>query len=168
MRRPAPRRPGRASRDRRWARPRPRLGSPLHLVLLACSFALAGYAGIRLLADDWLGVLLWFVGAALVHDLVLVPLYGAVDRAVVHGCGRRRDLVVYVRAPAVFSGLLLLVWFPLIGGRVSERYERFTGLPATGFAGRWLLLTAALFGCSALLLVARLRRETKQRPPADH
>ncbi|MER6924634.1 hypothetical protein ABT314_37830, partial [Streptomyces spiralis] len=57
------------------------LGSPLQLVLLACSFALAGYAGVRLFAGDWFGVALWFVGAALLHDLVLLPLYAAADRA---------------------------------------------------------------------------------------
>ncbi|MGJ5949581.1 hypothetical protein [Streptomyces neyagawaensis] len=59
------------------------LGSPLQLLLLAGSFALAGYAGVRLLADDWFGVALWFVGAAVVHDLVLLPLYAAADRALV-------------------------------------------------------------------------------------
>ena len=63
------------------------MGSPLQLLLLACSFALAGYAGVRLLADDWLQVALWFVGAALVHDLVLLPLYATLDRAVVRASG---------------------------------------------------------------------------------
>jgi hypothetical protein len=64
------------------ARPRIPLGSPLQLMLLGCSFALAAYAGVRLLADDWVGVALWIVGAALLHDLVLLPLYVAADRAV--------------------------------------------------------------------------------------
>lgn len=53
--------------------PRLPIGSPLQLLLSACSFALAAYAGVRLLADDWFGVALWFVGAALLHDLVLLP-----------------------------------------------------------------------------------------------
>lgn len=61
---------------------KPVLGSPLQILLLACSFALAGYAGVRLLAGDWFGVALWFVGAAVLHDLVLVPLYAGADRAV--------------------------------------------------------------------------------------
>ncbi|MGQ4362233.1 hypothetical protein [Streptomyces sp. SAS_272] len=56
---------------------------PFPLLLLACSFALAGYAGVRLLADDWFAVALWFVGAALLHDLVLLPLYAMADRAAV-------------------------------------------------------------------------------------
>ncbi len=159
-------RPVPLSRDRLRAA----AGSPLQLVLLAASFALAGYAGVRLLSGDWFGILLWFVGAALLHDLVLLPLYAAADRALVHGLGAlgHRDAVLYVRVPAALSGLLLLLWFPLISGRVAERYEAGTGLPGDGFAARWLLITAVLFGASGLLLVLRLRRAAKQRPPADH
>lgn len=150
--------------------PRPRLviGSPLQLLLLACSFALAAYAGVQLLAQDWFGVALWIVGAALLHDLVLLPLYAAADRALVKAAGRRRTQVMYVRVPAALSGLLLLVWFPLIGGRVTARYASATGLSADGFLARWLLVTAVLFGGSALLFVLRLRRATKLRPPAVH
>jgi hypothetical protein len=153
------------------------VGSPFQLLLLACSFALAGYAGVRLLAEDWFGVALWFVGAAVLHDLVLLPLYAVLDRAVVRTSGvvGRRELTLYVRVPAAFSGLLLLVWFPLISGRVADRYRSFTGLSPDGFLARWLLITALLFGGSALLLVLRLwllrrrlRRATKDRPPAVH
>ncbi|MFF9028174.1 hypothetical protein [Streptomyces iakyrus] len=153
--------------------PRLPLGSPLHLLLLSCSFALAAYAGVRLLAGDWLGVALWVVGAALLHDLVLLPLYAAADRAVVSGFGavRRRAWAMYVRVPAALSGLLLLVWFPLISGAVERRYRSATGLPADVFLARWLLITAVLFGGSALLLAVRLlrlRRAAKCRPPAVH
>lgn len=152
------------------------LGSPLQLLLLGCTFALAGYAGVRLLADDWLGVTLWFVGAALVHDLVLVPLYAALDRvlvrtaAVVVAAGGQRERVAYVRVPAALSGLLLLVWFPLISGSASRRYASATGLSEDGFGflARWLLITAVLFAGSGLLLVRRLRSATKERPSADH
>ncbi|WP_329326076.1 hypothetical protein [Streptomyces luteogriseus] len=146
------------------------LGSPLQLLLLSCSFALAAYAGVRLLAGDWLGVALWVVGAAVLHDLVLLPLYAAADRAVVRGLGRvrRREWVMYARVPAALSGLLLLVWFPLISGMVEERYRSGTGLPPQVFLTRWLLITAVLFAGSALLLVLRLRRAAKRRPPAVH
>ncbi len=151
-------------------RPRLVVGSPFQLLLLGCSFALAGYAGVRLLAGDWFQVVLWFVGAAVLHDLVLVPLYAAADRALTGTLGalRRREWIGYVRVPAALSGLLLLVWFPLISGRVDERYRLATGLSADGFLARWLLITAVLFGGSALLLALRVRRATKQRPPADH
>ncbi|SOR80358.1 hypothetical protein SCNRRL3882_3813 [Streptomyces chartreusis NRRL 3882] len=152
-------------------RPRFPVGSPFQLLLLTCSFALAAYAGVRLLAGDWLGVALWFVGAALLHDLVLLPLYAALDRAVVRGLGTRREWVRYVRVPAALSGLLLLVWFPLVSGMVERRYRSATGLPADVFAARWLLITAVLFGGSALLLAVRLlrlRRAAKRRPSAVH
>lgn len=155
------------------------IGSPFQLLLLACSFALAAYAGVRLLTAEWSRVALWFVGAAVLHDLVLVPLYAGADRAVSEAldAGGRRDLTMYVRVPAAFSGLLLLVWFPLISGKVADHYRSATALPADGFLARWLLITAALFAGSALLLVLRsrrasrrgpLRRATKERPPADH
>lgn len=162
-------------------RPRPPLGNPFEILLLACSFALAAYAGLRLFAGDWSGVALWLVGAALLHDLVLLPLYSLADRAALRGLGAvgRREWAMYVRVPAALSGLLLLVWFPLISGMVDRRYRSATGLPADGFPARWLLITAVLFGGSALLLAVRvarsggrapgrLRRAAKRRPPAAH
>ncbi|WP_240634412.1 MULTISPECIES: hypothetical protein [Streptomyces] len=152
------------------------LGSPFQILLLACSFALAGYAGVQLLAGDWFGVALWFAGAALLHDLVLVPLYGVADKALVRSLGAvgRREWTLYVRVPAAFSALLLLVWFPLISGQVADRYRSATGMSGDGFLARWLLITAVLFGGSAVLFVLRglrsrsrsRRRATKERPPA--
>ncbi len=149
------------------------LGSPFQLLLLACSFAFAGYAGVRLFDGDWRGIVLWIVGAALLHDLVLLPLYAAADRAVLSGLGAagRRAWAPYVRVPAVLSGLLLLVWCPLILNLVDTRYRAATGMSADVYLGRWLLITAVLFGGSALLLVLRgpgVRRATKRRPPAVH
>ena len=147
-------------------------GGPLHLVLMAASFALAGYAGIRLLegGDSHL-VVLWFVGAALVHDLVLLPLYTLADRTVTGALGRRRGLVNFVRVPALLSGLLLLMWWPLIT-RHTHRYEPAGGMSPDRFLGNWLLITAALFALSALWLVVRTvrsrRRVTKGRPSVSH
>ncbi|MFC8566055.1 hypothetical protein ACFUIW_09840 [Streptomyces sp. NPDC057245] len=158
---------------RRPRPPRPPLrsltGSPAQILLLCCSFALAGYAGVRLLDGDWWGVALWFVGAALLHDLVLLPLYALADRAVVRGLGAvgRREWALYVRVPAAFSGLLLLVWFPLISGRVDERYRSVAGLSPDGFLTRWLLITAVLFGGSALLLALRVLRSATKRRSSD-
>lgn len=60
------------------------------------------------------------------------------------------------------------MWFPLISGRTAERYRLATGLSPDGFLTRWLLITAVLFGGSAALLVRRVRRAAKQRPPAPH
>ncbi len=144
---------------------------PLHLLLMAASFALAGYAGVRLLAGDTFGVVVWFVGAALVHDLVLVPLYAAADRLLCRTAGPRSGLVNFVRVPVFLSGLLLLVWFPLIT-RQTERYEPASGLSPDVFLGNWLLITAALFAVSGVWLVVRTlrarRSETNERPSASH
>lgn len=144
--------------------------SPLHLLLVLASFALAAYAGVRLFKGDTLGVALWFVGAALLHDLVLLPFYAVTDRASQRlftegtgaGEGRTRPSVNYVRVPLFVSGLLLLVWWPLVLGRV-DHYTAYTGLPADGFLGRWLLITAALLVASAVTLLVRMWHETAPR-----
>lgn len=144
---------------------------PLHLLLMVSSFALAGYAGVRLLDGDTLLILVWFVGAALVHDLVLLPLYSAADRALRVPFSRSPGMVNFVRVPLLLSGLLLLMWFPLIT-RHAERYEPASGMSPDRFLGNWLLITAALFAVSASWLVARTvrarRRATKGRPSASH
>ena len=173
----------RGARAVRALRRRLRYGEgPLHLLLMLASFALTGYAGLRLLAGgQWPLVLVWFVGAALLHDLVLLPLYSAADRALARctaARARHRAWTGYVRVPAAVSGLLLLVWLPLIAGSwdpaSAARYEAGTGLPGGVFLARWLLVTAGLCVLSALWLLcrtlpprlrraARRRRETKQR-----
>ncbi|WP_309238087.1 hypothetical protein [Streptomyces albidus (ex Kaewkla and Franco 2022)] len=142
--------------------------SPLHLLLVLCSFALTAYAGIRLLEDDALMVAVWFVGAALVHDLLLLPLYTVTDRALqalllrvpgagARGAGTMRKRVNYVRVPAFISLLLLAVWWPLVLNQV-DRYAAYTGLNAAIYWGNWLLITAVLFALSALCLVVSALR----------
>ncbi|MFK0237531.1 hypothetical protein [Streptomyces vinaceus] len=147
--------------------------SPLHLLLVLASFALAVYAGLRLFQGDTLGVAVWFVGAALLHDLVLLPLYSVTDRAVQAlipqgpdgGRPPPRLSVNHVRVPAFVSGVLLLVWWPLVLHRV-EHYTAATALPADGFLGRWLLITATLFAASALVLVVRTWRWSRAQRQA--
>ncbi|WBB64586.1 hypothetical protein O7599_22305 [Streptomyces sp. WMMC500] len=137
------------------------------LVLLLASFALTGYAAVRLFDKHPLAVALWLVAAAILHDLALVPLYSLADRGARRVLGPR--LVNYVRFPAVVSGLLLLVYFPLILRQVG-RYERVTGLPADAYLYRWLLITAGLFAASALVLAARrtvARPRSSGPPPAS-
>lgn len=74
---------------------------PLHLLLLVATFCLAYYAGVRLLDGDTVGVLLWFAGSAVLHDLVLLPVYAGADRALRAALGPRQALVNFVRVPAV-------------------------------------------------------------------
>lgn len=147
--------------------------SPLHLLLTLASFALAGYAGIRLLEGDTVRVAIWFVGAALLHDLVLLPLYSVTDRGAqllfrgTSATGERppRPSVNYFRVPASVAGVLFLVWWPLILRR-GGHYTAYTALPADGFLARWLLITAGLFIASAIVFVVRTRLRLRRERQA--
>jgi hypothetical protein len=135
--------------------------TPLHLLILLASFALCGYAAFRWLSYDWLSIAVWFVGAAVLHDIVLVPLYGGVDWVMHKALRGRRPAggraVNHIRVPAFVSLLLLLVYWPLVLDDVP-RYPQATDLSAAVFLGRWLLVTAVLFACSAVwFAVARVR-----------
>jgi hypothetical protein len=126
---------------------------PLHLLLLVACFALAGYAALKLVHARPVMVIIWFVGAAVAHDIVLVPFYAFIDRS-----WRRRGTLP--RVPWLnyaISGLLLLVFLPEIA-RLSDRYSATTGLDADGYLGRWLAVTGVLFLVSAALYARRLRR----------
>ena len=137
---------------------------PGQLVALLLSFALAGYAVSRLLDD--LPVLLrigvWFVGAALVWDLLLGPALAAADRAL-RPLSRLGPVPVlnYVRVPVLVSGLLLLVWAPLVLQRSAPTFTRKSGLSADPYLERWLAVSAVLIAVSALayaVAVVRARR----------
>ncbi|WYB29251.1 hypothetical protein V6574_01460 [Streptomyces sp. SM1P] len=168
--------PGSAASRRPRFSPRRLYGEgPFHLILLAASFCLAGYAGVRLLDGDTVGVLLWFAGAAVLHDLVLLPVYAGADRALRAALGPRTALVNFVRVPAFLSGLLLLIWFPLIARRTERRYEAAAGTTPDVYFGNWLLITGVLFALSALWLLVRAlrsrtgrRSDTNVRPSAPH
>ncbi|QXG75952.1 hypothetical protein KUM42_19665 [Modestobacter sp. L9-4] len=131
--------------------------SPLHLAGTLAALAVAGVAARQLLGDRPVAVLVWLVGAALVHDLVLAPLYLALDRAG-RGAGARPWWWGHVRFPAALSLLLLLVWAPEITRRSEGTFRAATGLDQSGYLGRWLALTGALFALSAVLLLVRLVR----------
>jgi hypothetical protein len=123
--------------------------SPLHLVAHLAAFALAGFALLQIAGlRTAVTILLWLLACVLLHDLVLLPSYAALDRL-----GRRalgRD-VNFVRVPALLSGLLLLVFLPSIAGEGASTYERVSGVPSEGYLGRWLLVTAVVFVVSGVL-----------------
>ncbi|MDQ3849826.1 MAG: hypothetical protein M3296_04320 [Actinomycetota bacterium] len=138
------------------SRRRASLGGPLQVLSTLASLALAAYAFTRIFAGTQpANVVMWFVGAIVLHDLIAFPLYTALDRLAL---GRRVRAVNHVRVPALFSGLTFIVFFPLILGLSDGRYERATALPADVYLGRWLLLCGALFAASALLYALRARR----------
>ncbi|MCW2725017.1 MAG: hypothetical protein JWN35_1938 [Frankiales bacterium] len=154
---------------RRW---RDRYGAgPLHLLSLLACFALAGYAFLQASHGPLpLRMAVWFVGALIAHDLVLFPLYALADRSLTALRPRRtvRDpgAVNYLRVPALLSGLLLLMFFPLILRRSEGPYGAASGLDQAPYLGRWLLLTGLAFGISAVLYAVRARRGPGPSPAA--
>jgi hypothetical protein len=141
---------------------------PLHLAGHLALVALAAWVLWHMFGSDVaprpLNLLLWLALGALVHDLVLLPAYSLVDRAV-----RRlpADLVNHVRFPLALSGLLLLVWFPLILERQPGAYVNALGRQPPDFLGRWLAVSAGLFILSALVFaLRRAAGRGRAAPPA--
>jgi fumarate reductase subunit D len=142
--------------------------SPLHLLAHATAFVIAAYALAQIFRGGKVAnFLAWFVGAAVLHDLVFFPLYTGLDRLAHHGTRRLRrrevPMINYLRVPALISGLLLLIYFPLIFDLADRTYFRASGHHVEGYARNWLLITAALFTGSAVLYAIRLRRHTHRR-----
>lgn len=153
----------------RWLRRRYGAG-PLHLALLAASFAIAGAAFVRFFdpGSNGANIVIWFVGAIVFHDLVLFPLYSLVDliagRTLSHS--RLHPPVSprnHLRVPAALSAMLLLVYFPLILQLGSSTYHAASGMSTRGYLARWLLLTGGLFACSAVAYAVRIRRAARRR-----
>ena len=142
--------------------------SPLHLLAMISSFALAGYAAAELLPVNPVGILVWLVAAVIGHDLLLMPLYTLADRSVL-AVVRHRPLplpagrwINYLRVPAVLSGLLLLIWFPLIL-RLPGPFTASTTLSLNPYLWHWLVVTGALFLLSATVLALRLRTSRRDQ-----
>jgi hypothetical protein len=145
--------------------------SPLHLIGHLAAFVVAAWAIGQILGGgaivNWIA---WFVGAALLHDFVALPVYSSLDR-VLSAAGRREPrrfrapVGNHLRAPAVISGILLIVYFPLILGLSSSNYHNDTGHRLAGYTRNWLLITAGLFLVSALIYVIRAAPRPERRPP---
>lgn len=142
---------------------------PAHLLVLAASFVLAVVALDALLVTRGWDRAGWLLGAAVVHDLLLLPAYVALDAGLVALWRRHPGRVAwltFVRLPLVVSGALLLVFSPVIL-RLSTGYEGKTGRSMDGFLGDWLLVTAVLAAGSLLAYLARVaavRRRSGRGP----
>jgi hypothetical protein len=137
--------------------------NPLHLLVAIACFAISGYAAGKLEAGgDVIGILVWLGGAVIGHDLILFPVYAIADRSVMTVFRRRPPAlpavpwINYLRVPVVFSGILLLIWFPLIFQLPKQFTADHPDLPLSPYLGHWLAVTGALFLLSALAYAVRL------------
>lgn len=149
--------------------------TPLHLLGLLASLLLAG-AGVvgwfdSFTGPDILRILVWLLGAALAHDLILLPLYSLLDRIAFGAThGRRVDRAsqhgggwAYVRIPALLSGLLLLVFFPEAFRLGDSTFRAASGFSQSVYLARLLASCGALFALSGIVYaisLARARRRT--------
>ena len=138
---------------------------PLHLAAHLGLFFVTGWSIDQILGShqivNWI---VWFLGAALLHDLVLLPAYSVLDRGL-RRVGRRgrgpgarapnSALINHLRIPAAVAGILLLVYFPVIVGFSSVNYHADSGHALSGYTRNWLLICAGLFLASALLAAGR-------------
>ncbi|MEU8112292.1 hypothetical protein [Micromonospora sp. NPDC048947] len=159
--------------------------SPQHLVAMIACFTLTGWVALRIAEEATAGrMLLWFVGAAVAHDLILFPIYASADR-VLRGALRRSGHAAtdgqspaahhplprraghtpsrpsplnHIRVPALATGLLFLVYLPGILRQGRETYLAATGQDQHPYLARWLAITATLFLVSGVwYLVWRIR-----------
>src|ERR1700691_3249551 len=144
--------------------------SPLHLLALLACFALAGYAAFELVPTRPVAIAVWFVGAVVGHDIVLMPLYSIADRSVFEAIRHSRPnlptvpWINYLRVPLGLSALLFLVWSPLIL-RLTTHYQLSTTLSPDPYVWHWLAVTGALFLLSAIAYAFRLRRAHRAASP---
>lgn len=142
--------------------------SPLHLLAVIASFAVAGYGFFMLFKSPAPeSTLLYFGFAVIAHDMIAFPLYSAlnfvagrttkaVEPAGVAAIGV--PAINYLRVPFLLSAISLAMFFPLILGLSADRYEANTRLDAGVFLGRWLGICAVVFTASAILYAVKLRR----------
>lgn len=150
---------------------------PFHLAGAVCCLAVAGYAVTRVLGQGgWAAIFLWFAACIVLHDLIGWPIYTATDRFLTRfqrrraatmataptgaACsgpdGRTVHWVNHVRFPVVISGLLLVMFFPLVLRLSNNTYESLVGFNENAYLTNWLVVTAVLCVVSVVLYVARL------------
>ncbi|MCV7100629.1 hypothetical protein [Mycobacterium palustre] len=150
---------------------------PLHLVTMASGFALLGYilatfTPAALWDPDtwWHSIAAWFAVAVIAYDLLLFPLCALADRVIFAGrrpAPRNVSARNHIRVPTLGAGLTLLIFLPGIIEQGAPTYQAATGQTQQPFLGRWLLLTAAMFGLSALSYAARLVAARRRAPDGN-
>lgn len=129
--------------------------TPLHLIGNLLCFALAGYAIVQIFGIASSGnAFVWLIGAILLHDAVLWPIYSGADTVGRRLLGRA---VNYVRIPLGLSLVLALVFVSTLLSKGEGTYTRVSGLHWDGYVTRWLVVSAALFVVSAAAYLVRGR-----------
>ncbi len=129
--------------------------TPWHLLGHVALFVLTAYAITQIFTLGAPGnAMVWLIGAVLLHDAVLWPLYTSADRA---GQLLLRGATNYVRIPLGLSLLMLLVFPGTILGKGAGAYRNASGRTYDGYVLRWLVVSAALFVVSAVVYLVRRR-----------
>jgi hypothetical protein len=140
--------------------------SPLHLAGHLATFAIAFFAIYRIASGGGLAkVIALYIGLAIAHDLIFLPAYSGLDRVTRAGLARLRarrlgsvPAINHIRAPALISGLLLIIYFPFISRKADSNYFQLSGHHIEGYLRNWLLISAVLFLGSGVIYALRVRR----------
>jgi hypothetical protein len=136
--------------------------SPWHLAGHLAYLALAAYVLAQLLdRPSAANIVTWLIAAVVLHDLVLLPAYTLLDRALWRAAPR--PLAGALRTAAVLSGLTLLVFFPPILGLNDRTFARAAGYDPSGYLARWLALVAAITAVSLAVTALRTARRAGPR-----
>lgn len=141
---------------------------PLHLLALLGCFALTGYVAVHVANAPLLPrMVIWFLAAVIVHDLILFPLYALADRSLnglltllpsrAHRGVPVVPTVNYLRIPLLGVALSFVLFLPGIIQEGGPTYLAATGQTQSPYLGRWLLLAAAMFLISAIVYAIRTR-----------
>ena len=141
---------------------------PLRVTTALATLMLSGYALLELFHHAKpLEIAAWLAGMLIGHDLVFFPAYSLLG--LIANPGRRDrprspvriSAINHLRIPALFAGLTLLVWAPLILRLDPTRYHVDTAQDVQPYLGRWLLVSGAMFAASAILFAIRVRRHSR-------
>lgn len=146
--------------------------SLLHLLAHLASFGIVAVALDRIFSGgDATELLAWYLGIAIAHDFVFVPAYTGLDRLFRATVTRLPlpnrtgiPLINHVRVPLLISGLLLIIYFPLITRRSEGVYFALSGHHlGSHYLHNWLLITLALLVCSAAIYLIRVSLQATNR-----
>ena len=135
---------------------------PLHLLTMMCCFALwlsvIVVAGPQTFINThvwWQSIAVWFVGAAVLHDMLLFPLYALADLSLRTGLRAMRgaDPQAHRSPDRKLCPAARVGHWPDVPHVFSWHHDRegifyynATGMTEDPFLHRWLLLVAAMLG----------------------